>query len=372
MRDSKVHTESDRGAPRRISTHDLQARLPQPDVLLLDVRPVDAYNGWSLRNEPRGGHIAGAKSLPAKWTRYLDWFEIVQSKGITPSRSIILYGYAAAETEAVAALFQRTGFKNILVYHDFVTDWSANPELPMEHLARYEHLVPAEWLLALQTGANPPGFPGNEYVVCHAHYQNPADYKAGHIPGAIALDTLTLESPVTWNRRSPAELKQALRVLGIAAGTTVILYGRFSYPKFEDPFPGSSAGHLGAIRCATILMYAGVKDVRVLNGGLQAWEDAGYELTDVETKPRPVRAFGADLPGCPALMIDLPEARVLLRAEDGALLSVRSWPEFIGETSGYHYIEKKGRIPGAVFGNCGRSEERRVGKECRSRWSPYH
>ena len=22
--------------------------------------------------------------------------------------------------------------------------------------------------------------------------------------------------------------------------------------------------------------------------------------------------------------------------------------------------------------NCGRSEERRVGKECRSRWSPYH
>ena len=25
-----------------------------------------------------------------------------------------------------------------------------------------------------------------------------------------------------------------------------------------------------------------------------------------------------------------------------------------------------------MFGECGRSEERRVGKECRSRWSPYH
>ena len=25
-----------------------------------------------------------------------------------------------------------------------------------------------------------------------------------------------------------------------------------------------------------------------------------------------------------------------------------------------------------VFGYPGRSEERRVGKECRSRWSPYH
>ena len=26
----------------------------------------------------------------------------------------------------------------------------------------------------------------------------------------------------------------------------------------------------------------------------------------------------------------------------------------------------------ATLGMCGRSEERRVGKECRSRWSPYH
>ena len=32
-------------------------------------------------------------------------------------------------------------------------------------------------------------------------------------------------------------------------------------------------------------------------------------------------------------------------------------------------------LPGANCGGCvkpGRSEERRVGKECRSRWSPYH
>src|SRR2546430_2531041 len=28
--------------------------------------------------------------------------------------------------------------------------------------------------------------------------------------------------------------------------------------------------------------------------------------------------------------------------------------------------------PGKGFGKNGRSEERRVGKECRSRWSPYH
>ena len=29
-------------------------------------------------------------------------------------------------------------------------------------------------------------------------------------------------------------------------------------------------------------------------------------------------------------------------------------------------------IDGSQCISCGRSEERRVGKECRSRWSPYH
>ena len=36
-------------------------------------------------------------------------------------------------------------------------------------------------------------------------------------------------------------------------------------------------------------------------------------------------------------------------------------------------IEKEnGTISEVYFVACGRSEERRVGKECRSRWSPYH
>jgi 3-mercaptopyruvate sulfurtransferase SseA len=37
----------------------------------------------------------------------------------------------------------------------------------------------------------------------------------------------------------------------------------------------------------------------------------------------------------------------------GALVSIRSWHEFTGDTSGYHYIGPRGRIPGAVWGNGG-------------------
>ena len=68
------------------------------------------------------------------------------------------------------------------------------------------------------------------------------------------MDTNTLESPETWNRRSPQELKESLEALGITENTTVILYGRFSFPDNNDPFPGSSAGHLGSIRAAFIMM----------------------------------------------------------------------------------------------------------------------
>ena len=44
---------------------------------------------------------------------------------------------------------------------------------------------------------------------------------------------------------------------------------------------------------------------------------------------------------------------------------------FAKDTADVVYIGKVVKIP-ATYDADGRSEERRVGKECRSRWSPYH
>lgn len=338
---------------QEITTDELHLSLNDPDTEIIDIRPVDAYNGWRLKNEISGGHIRGARSLPFKWTKYMDWIEIVRSKEILPNHSLIIYGYDISESEEVAMLFHKAGYKKVKCYRYFVEEWSANPGLPMDRLERYNHLVYPEWVNDLTAEQSPQDFNGNDFVVCHAHYRNPDDYMQGHIPGAISLDTNLLESPKTWNRRTPEELDKVLTSLGITVNTTVILYGRFSSPDNSDPFPGSSAGHLGAIRCAFIMMFAGVKDVRVLNGGIQSWTDEGLPLSTEEYKPKPVNVFGTNIPAHPELAVDMGEAKKMLASDNAELVSVRSWPEFIGEVSGYNYIKKKGRIPGAVFGNCG-------------------
>ncbi len=337
----------------RISTGDLLVRLEDPGLKLIDVRSPDAYNGWKLKDEKRGGHIRGARSLPARWADYIDWIEMVRHKDIKPEDNLAVYGYRKDETEKVARQLIRTGYPSVSVYLDFTGEWSGNPDLPMERLPRYKHLVSPRWLRSLMDTGTAPEYQNDRLVIAHAHYRNREDYLEGHIPGAVDLDTNSLESPETWNRRSPKEIEETLMELGIDTRTTVVLYGRFSFPDNRDPFPGSSAGQLAAMRCALIMLYAGVEDVRILNGGLRAWLEAGYETTTAETGRHPVSGFGAEIPAHPEFVVDLPEAKEVLKAPDRNLVSVRSWAEYTGEVSGYDYIEKRGRIPGSVFGNCG-------------------
>ena len=113
----------------------------------------------------------------------------------------------------------------------------------------------------------------------------PEEYADSHLPGALYLDTNQLESARDWNRRSPEELDAAVRSLGITRDTTVILYCRETEGDADEKWPGRRAGQIAATRAALILSYCGVDDVRLLDGGYDAWVQAG----PARNRPPPAR-----------------------------------------------------------------------------------
>lgn len=339
--------------PTEISTGELAARAGEPEHVLIDGRPSAAYHGWRLRDEPRGGHVPGARSLPARWCRTADPASILRANGVSADRSLTVYGYDPDTAWEIARNLSTSEFRAPAVHPAFLDEWVADTTRPLESLARYRQLVYPGWVRELTRGEDPPAGPAGSHVLCHVHFADHADYEAGHIPGAIPLDTTRLEAPDGWNRRSQDALARALREHGIRHDTTVVLYGRPADHACSDGGAESTDGHLGAMRCAAIMLYAGVEDVRVLNGGLANWTATGYDLTTRPTDPQPVESFGTTVPARPELVIDTPEAKAWLAAEDRELVSVRSYGELAGETSGYDYIERRGRIPGAILAPSG-------------------
>ncbi len=342
--------------PPKISISELADSLTSESLRLVDVRQIDAWNGWPLEGESRGGHIPGAIPFPSRWFDELTDHESVAKLadgGATLMDDLVVYGSAADDAHAAAERLESLGFGAVRVFEDGVGAWADEAERPLSTLKRFMRLVPEQWVAELVAGRTPPDSDGRRVVLAHVSFDNRGDYYEGHIPGAVYLDTLLLERPEDWNRRTPGELDQAVRSLGITHDTTVVVYGRMGHPTMQMKQPGRAAGQIGAMRAAWLLRYVGVQDVRVLNGGIASWLRAGRELSTEDTPPVPVADFGRPVPSRSELVVSTPEAKELLSDPSGDLVSMRSWEEFIGEVSGYHYVGPKGRIPGAVFGNCG-------------------
>lgn len=164
-----------------------------------------------------------------------------------------------------------------------------------------------------------------------------ADYLTSHIPGAIHINTDTVEEGPVWNLRSADEIKKSLEDYGITKDTTVLLYG-----------PDT-----GVDRVALTYLWAGVEKVYVIDGGLGAWTDAGFETEATENTAVAVDDFGAEVPAHPEYILSLDQVKEKLSDDNFKLVSIRSEEEWLGQTSGYSYIDKAGEPKGAVWGKSG-------------------
>ena len=342
---------------QKISTAELRRRLYDTGLTIVDVRPLPAYNGWRQNGAPRGGHIPGAVAFPSAWLSSVDDAEIerlLESKGITSSQEVVLYGDDGEDVAAVHARLFELGHTGVRTYVRGWAEWTGDAALPLERLPNYDKLVHPGWLRDLLAGERPEAAPPGSFLLFHVNFGVPEEYEENHLPTALYLDTNRLENPDDWNRRSPQELEAALCSLGIRHDTTVILYGRDTEGDANEKWPGRRAGQIAATRAALILRYAGVEDVRLLDGGYDAWVQAGNALETVRREPTPIRSFGVQIPQRPQLIVDIDDAKRILADPDGAaLVSVRAWNEHFGKNSGYNYIVPAGRIAGDVWGNCG-------------------
>jgi thiosulfate/3-mercaptopyruvate sulfurtransferase len=197
-------------------------------------------------------------------------------------------------------------------------------------------LVSVDWLAALLAGQAVAAAPVHDCKVFEVACDGLDAYLGGHIPGAGYLDTRQFERLPFWNALSDHDLQSVLQSAGIGPHSTVILYAR---------------NLMAAARVAQLMLVAGAQDVRLLDGGLASWCAAGFALHHGH-EPQHL-ALAANLAARPDYLIDVAQAKALLLQPDGALVSIRTRAEYLGETSGYGYIAARGEIAGALWGHAG-------------------
>jgi|GEM_PF-408082 len=336
-----------------ITTAELQSLQKTGQCVVVDTRDSNAFNGWRLDGVARGGHIVGAVNFSAGWldVQHSNRDEILDAaladKGIVAGKKIVLCDANGRDREKLAAWLQARGLAGFLFYD--LKQWADDEQLPLEKCPSWQLLVPAVVVQELVDGKKPESFEESAAIKFAevSWGDETKSYDQGHVPGSFHINTDSVEPPPRWKLAGDEQLAAFARAHGFKHDDTVILSGK-------DP--------MASYRLAVVLRYIGVRDVRVLNGGLSAWKAADFPLETARHTPVPSAEFGVDIPGRPELITTYRELLGELKDTSRfTLVDNRTWEEHIGEKSGYSYHFKKGRIPGAKFGYAGKTDASSLG-----------
>lgn len=341
-------------------TEDVEAALKDGKTIVLDARSNDAYNGWALDGAKRGGHIKGASDFSAKWlssdydekgnleaySREQVLKDAMKNKNLTKDSKVIVYDTNDKDAMAVAQYLSGKGIKDIKIYN--AKEW-IDGEKELASYKNYHLLVAPSIVKSIVDGKTPEGFTtAKDIKVVDVRWggNKESGYLQGHVPTAIHINTDDIEPPkktkkgdTEWMLADDKALVKLLLDNGITSSDCVIA---------TSPEP------MAAARFAVVCKYLGVKDVRIMNGGLVGWSSNGYELATKEETPKKASDFGVTAPQNPALIDTMEEAKAMLENKDkNVLVDNRTIGEYQGKVTGYSYHKKKGRIPGAVYGHAG-------------------
>ena len=193
-------------------------------------------------------------------------------------------------------------------------------------------LVSPEWLKAHLGDPRVKVVDGSWYLPTQ-NRDAKVEFLAGHIPGAVFFDIDAIADHSTdlpHMLPDEAAFAAAMGGLGLAESDTIVVY--------------DGMGLFSAPRVWWTLKVFGAQDVRILDGGLPAWEQAGYAKEAGEAKPRPAR-FAASL--AREKVRDFEDVRGALEQHQ-TVVDARGAPRFSGEAPEPRPGVRSGHMPGAL------------------------
>lgn len=317
--------------------------------VVVDARANEAYAGWVTGNNEKGGHIEGATDFSANlltatyddkenldgMTRDEQLKQYMENKGIEKDSKVVIYDENGKDAVKVADYLTNQGVKDIKVFD--LNKWE-------EELVSYENYklyIPPMVVKNLIDGkevAELGKVDDLKIVEVSWGTEEESGYLKGHVPGAIHVNSDSFDDEDNvYLLEKDAVLFDLAKSQGISTSSTVVVTG--------DP--------IFACRYATILKYLGVEDVYVMSGGVNGWTDAGLKMETKSNKGVAISDFGTVTPKNPNLIDTVAEVKSMLGDSNFMLVDNRTIEEYRGETSGYSYFDKAGRIEGAVFGYAG-------------------
>jgi thiosulfate/3-mercaptopyruvate sulfurtransferase len=223
--------------------------------------------------------------------------------------------------------------------NDSQNETKEKTDVKAEQVDTKKVFVSPEWVQSVINGNQPESKNYTILEVSWGDYKASPTYTKGHLPGALHVDTSSVEAEPIWNISDPKVVEKGMLDLGVTKDKTVILYG---------------TDISAASRVAYAYLWAGVDNVKVLNGGLDAWEKSGYKTETAIEKATPAKDFGTTVPAHPEYWMSIDQVQEKLKNDSKfRLVSIRSKEEFDGKTSGYTYIDRAGEPKGAVWGHAG-------------------
>ncbi len=329
-------------------------------VQIIDIRHPERFLGW--KNEDGvSGHIANAVDFPVEWLEYEKNPENIdrelKRRHIDKNKKTVIYSDKDVAKEDFDK-FAELGFKNIHSLEGGIDSY-AKEGGKLERLNGYEMYVSPQWVENLINGKKPEGYNGEKYKIVEVSLPSEKEeYKNGHIKGAINLNSddinhipgprniqeyeaIPMEKQLTfWNFCPDGKIKEVLENAGIDKDTTVILYG-------------TEKATTAAARTALVMDYAGVKNIKFINGGKKLWNLEKRPLSKEIVKSDRVD-FKANIPQNPSIIFNYEdEKKIADDKKNSVVASVRSFDEYLGNKSGYTYIDKSGDIKNARFAYAG-------------------